>query len=167
MFTFNLDVFQMAESRGMRASVTLMIMDPPSASEKRSYQKRSSSSISLRDKNIWPEGETKPWKDDLIMSPPYVVCRLNIWKKIFRVINVSFFPISWSLKEAQINDSIPGFVYVIDSREAYTWSCFPRKASVSRESFPDFWFVLTQHGFASVCANVKQWMRYYMKWYSF
>ena len=153
----------MAESRGMQAPVTLMTMGPPSASEKRSYQKRTTSSISLRDKNIWPEGETKPWKDNLIMSPPYVVCRLNIWKKIFRILMYHFLQFLDLWKKHKLMIQFQGFVYAIDSREAYTWSCFPRKASV----FPDFWFVLTQHGFASVCANVKQWMRYYMKRYSF
>lgn len=165
MLTFNQDVIQMAESRGMQASMTLMIADPPSASERSYYQKRSTSSISLRDKTVWPEGETKPWKDNYLTS----LCSLQAkyMKEELQGINVSFSPISWSLKEAQSNDSIPGFCLVIGSRETYTWSCFPRKGSISRELFPDFWFVLTQHGFASVYANVKQWMRYHIKGYSF
>lgn len=167
MLTFNLDVIQMAESRGMQAFMTLMIADPPSASERSSYQKRSTSFISLRDKTTWPEGETKPWKDNLIISPSYVVCRLNIRKKTSRALMYHFLQFLDLWKKHKLMIQFQGFVFAIGSRKTYTWSCFPRKGSVSRELFPDFWFVLTQHSFASVYANVKQWMRYHMKWYSF
>lgn len=150
MLTFNLDVIQMAESRGVQASMTLMIVDPPSASERSSYQKRSTGSFSLRDKTTWPEGETKPWEENLIILPPSVVCRLNIRKKTFRALMYHFHQFLDLWKKHKLMIQFQGFIYGIGSREIYTWSCFPRKGSVARELFPDFWFVLTQHGFARV-----------------
>lgn len=124
-------------------------------SERSSYQKRNTSSIRLRDKTTWPEGETKPWKDNLFMSPPYVACRLNTRKKIFRALMYHFLQFLDLWKKHKLMIQFQGFVYIIGSSEAYSRLCFPRKASVSRELFPDFWFVLTQHSFASVYGNVK------------